>query len=167
MLTAQCKIHPAKFSRELLEGSNLVFRLDGQTGYLHNDLEIKKLWEQYISKDEAGIVGQCLITGEQKEIAKLHPSIKNVKGAQSSGAAIVSFNAKAYESYGKENGYIAPISKYAAFAYTTVLNHMLANQKQKIQIGDTTTVFWADSPEKIYIDLAAELFNPQLIKRAK
>ncbi len=152
---------------EILEGSNLVFRLDGQTGYIHNDVEIKRLWEEYNSKSEDDLIGQCLITGETTSIAKLHPTIKNVKNAQSSGASIVSFNAKAYESYGKTQGYNAPISKYAAFAYTTVLNHMLASQKQKIQIGDATTVFWAESPEEIYTDLAAELFNPTITQDGK
>jgi len=145
---------------EILEGSNLVFKLDGEDGYLHQDEEIKMLWEEYNSKGEDDIRGQCLITGKTAPIAKLHPNIKNVKNAQSSGASIVSFNANAYESYGKENGYISPIGKQAAFSYTTVLNHMLSSQKQKIQVGDATTVFWAESPEDLYIDLAAELFNP-------
>lgn len=145
---------------EVLEGSNLVFRLDGEIGYLHDDLEIKRLWEEYHSKNENDIIGQCLITGQSTNIAKLHPVIKNIKKAQSSGASIVSFNANAYESYGKENGCISPMGKYAAFTYATVLNCMLSCKKQKIQVGDATTVFWAESPEEIYTDLAAELFNP-------
>ncbi|MDD4047556.1 MAG: type I-C CRISPR-associated protein Cas8c/Csd1, partial [Clostridia bacterium] len=90
---------------EILEGSNLVFRLDGMTGYIHNDLEIKRLWEKYNSRGEDGLVGQCLITGENTLIAKLHPNIKNVKNAQSSGASLVSFNAPSYESYGKTQSY--------------------------------------------------------------
>lgn len=165
----EARQHPAliDYLEEIIEGSNVVFRLDGQTGYLHNDIEIKRLWEEHNSKSEDDTLGQCLITGEATSITKLHPNIKNVKDAQSSGASIVSFNAKAYESYGKENGYIAPVSKYAAFAYTTVLNHMLASQKQKIHVGDATTVFWAESPEEIYTDLAAELFNPSIIQDGK
>lgn len=158
--------HPVlkDYIEEILEGSNLVFRLDGETGYLHNDIEIKEMWEAHNSKSEGDILGQCLVTGEKKPIAKLHPSIKKVMGAQSSGATIVSFNASAYESYNKENGYIAPVSKYAAFTYTTVLNYMLSTQKQRIQIGDATTVFWAESPDGIYTDLASELFNPSFDK---
>ena len=147
---------------EILEGNNLVFRLDGKAGYLHNDAEIKALWERYNSNDGQVITGQCLITGEQSSIARLHPNIKNVRNAQPSGASVVSFNAPSYESYGKAQSYNSPVSTYAAFAYTTVLNHMLAGQKQKIQVGDATTVFWAESPEEIYPDLAAELFNPSI-----
>jgi CRISPR-associated protein Csd1 len=152
---------------EIMEGSNLVFKLDGQVGYIHDDLEIKQIWEQYNSNYEDEHLGQCLITGEDSFIAKLHPVIKNVKNAQSSGASIVSFNANAYESYGKENGYIAPISKKVASAYTIVLNHMLSSQKQKVQIGDATTIFWAESPEEIYTDLAAELLNPSVMQDSK
>jgi CRISPR-associated protein Csd1 len=152
---------------EILEGSNLVFRLDGEIGYIHNDLEIKRLWEEYNSKAVDDKIGQCLITGENTSIARLHPNIKKVKNAQAMGASIVSFNASAYESYGKTQSYNSPIGKYAAFAYTTVLNHMLSSQKQRIQVGDATTVFWAESPEDIYTDLAAELFDPSSIQDEK
>lgn len=152
---------------EVMEGSNLVFKLDGQLGYMHDDLEIKEKWEKHIANCEDDYYYQCLITGEKASIAKLHPVIKNIKNAQSSGASIVSFNANAYESYGKENGYIAPVSKKVASAYTTVLNYMLSGPKQKVQIGDATTVFWAESPENIYPDLAAELFNPFFTQEGK
>lgn len=152
---------------EILEGSNLVFKLDGETGYAHNDSEVKRLWEQYISENKDDLIGQCLITGENASIARLHPNIKNVKNAQAMGASIVSFNAPSYESYGKSQSYNSPIGKNVAFAYATVLNHMLSGPKQKVQIGDATTVFWAESPEDIYPDLAAELFNPTLSQDGK
>jgi len=161
--------HPALRGNleEILEGSNLVFRLDGEIGYIHNNLEIQRLWEKYNSKQEDETKGQCLITGENTSIARLHPNIKNVRNAQAMGASIVSFNAPSYESYGKTQSFNSPVGKYAAFAYTTVLNHMLSGIKQKIQVGDATTVFWADSPEEIYTDLAAELFNPTYVQEGK
>lgn len=89
----------------------------------------------------------CLVTGENAPVERLHASIKGVWGAQSSGANIVSFNARAFESYGKteRQGENAPISKAVAFAYTTALNHLLRKDSpQRIQIGDSSTVFWAD-----------------------
>lgn len=147
---------------KIQEGANLVFRLDGQTGFLHQDPEIRELWESYQSNNTEDVMGQCLITGARAPIARLHPSIKGVRGAQSSGASLVSFNASSYESYGKTQSFNSPIGIKTAFAYTTVLNHMLSSQKQRIQIGDTTTVFWAESPEDIYIDMAAQLFNPSI-----
>lgn len=147
---------------EIIKGGNLIFKIDEKKEFAHNDLEIKTLWENHNAKSEDDITGQCLITGKNGTIARLHPKIKNVRNAQSSGASIVSFNAPAYESYGKTQSFNSPVGKHAAFAYTTVLNYMLANPKQKLQVGDTTTVFWAESPEAIYRDLAAELFNPTI-----
>ena len=78
---------------------------------------------------------------------RIHPNIKGVRGAQSSGASIVSFNQEAFTSHEKTQGANAPISAKAAFAYTTALNSLLSrDSKQKIAIGDTTVVFWAEAP---------------------
>ena len=92
-------------------------------------------------------LAMCLVTGEQAPVERLHASIKGVWGAQTSGANIVSFNARAFESYGKteRQGENAPVSKAVAFAYTTALNHLLRKDSpQRIQVGDASTVFWAD-----------------------
>jgi CRISPR-associated protein Csd1 len=94
-------------------------------------------------------MGMCLIEGVHAPIQRLHSSIKGVWGAQSSGANIVSFNARAFESYGKteSQGENAPVGERAAFAYTTALNHLLAQgSRNRVQVGDASTVFWADKP---------------------
>jgi len=89
--------------------------------------------------------GVCLISGLPAAVERLHPAIKGVWGAQTSGANIVSFNLDAFRSYGKEQGANAPLGKPAAFAYTTALNHLLAKgSRQRIQVGDASTVFWAE-----------------------
>ena len=89
----------------------------------------------------------CLVSGMEAPVQQLHTAIKGVWGAQSSGANIVSFNARAFESYGKteRQGENAPVGQAAAFAYTTALNHLLRRDSpQRIQVGDASTVFWAD-----------------------
>lgn len=89
----------------------------------------------------------CLVSGDDAPVQRLHTAIKGVWGAQSSGANIVSFNARAFESYGKteRQGENAPVGQAAAFAYTTALNHLLRRDSpQRIQVGDASTVFWAD-----------------------
>lgn len=94
----------------------------------------------------------CLVTGENAPVQRLHASIKGVWGAQSSGANIVSFNARAFESYGKteRQGENAPVSKAVAFAYTTALNHLLRKDSpQRVQIGDASTVFWMDKDTEL------------------
>lgn len=98
--------------------------------------------------DEATVT--CLVSGEQAVPERLHAVIKGVWGAQSSGANIVSFNLDAFNSYGKAQGANAPVGKAAAFAYTTALNHLLAKgSRQRIQVGDASTVFWAEEPHEL------------------
>ena len=86
-------------------------------------------------------------TGKQTEIARIHTVIKGVRGAQSSGAALVSFNASAFESYEKEQSYNAPVGKYAMFAYTTALNYLLTQSKYVKLLGDTTVVYWSEDAD--------------------
>lgn len=71
-------------------------------------------------------------------------------GAQAAGAALVSFNAPAFCSYGHEQGANAPVSEYAAFAYTTALNLLLADRNCCQRIGDTTIVCWAENAAPTY-----------------
>ena len=95
--------------------------------------------------------GLCLVEGVTAPIQRLHSAIKGVWGAQSSGANIVSFNARSFESYGKTDrqGENAPVGERAAFAYTTALNHLLAkDSRNRVQVGDASTVFWADAPSQ-------------------
>lgn len=136
---------------DLLKGANLVFRVNGQ--YAHEDLEIQRAWDAYY-QEEQGQKIRCLVRGELDELAIVHPAIKGVNGAQSSGAAVVSFNAPAFCSYQREQGANAPVGKKAAFAYTTALNHLLADRDNVQQIGDTTVVCWAEGAEPQYQSLA-------------
>jgi CRISPR-associated protein Csd1 len=86
----------------------------------------------------------CLITGQTAAPERLHSAIKGVWGSQMAGANIVSFNLDAFRSFGKEQGANSPVSKSAAFAYTTALNHLLAKgSRQRMQVADASTVFWA------------------------
>ncbi|MEO8671928.1 MAG: type I-C CRISPR-associated protein Cas8c/Csd1 [Tahibacter sp.] len=100
--------------------------------------------------------GFCLVRAQSDAIARLHPSIKGVWGAQSSGANIVSFNLDAFNSYGKGQGANAPIGELAAFTYTTALNHLLRKgSTQRMQVGDASTVFWAANESPFEVDFAA------------
>jgi CRISPR-associated protein Csd1 len=110
---------------------------------------------------EERAVMPCLVTGEVTTVERLHSAIKGVKDAQTSGANIVSFNQPAFNSYGKAQGTNAPVSPQAAFAYTTALNHLLGKgSRQRMQVADTSTVFWAQEPQDEDVeDLFAELFG--------
>lgn len=145
----------AQYAKEILSGANMVFRFNG--GYVHDDPQLASVWQKANAKQKDNI-GQCLITGELDAIPNTHPTIKGVQGAQSSGAALVSFNASAFCSYNKEQNQNAPVGKYAAFAYTTALNHLLADRKNVHRIGDAAVVCWAENADKQYEDFAADLF---------
>lgn len=133
---------------ELMAGANLVFRYNG--AYVHEDPVIRKVWQTYYDTACDGPNMICLVTGEESPIEAVHPSIKGVQGAQSSGAALVSFNAPAFCSYGKEQNLNAPTGKYAAFAYTAALNHLLSDREHTARIGDTTVLCWAEGGEDAY-----------------
>lgn len=132
----------------ITDGGNLVFCMGRE--FAQEDLQIKEAWEAEHSISRGEAEGICLVTGEKTEIARIHKTIKGVPGAQSSGAALVSFNAPAFESYGKEQSYNAPVGKYAEFAYTTALNYLLSQKEYSFLIGDTMVVAWAESAQEEY-----------------
>lgn len=127
-------------------GANLTFRLEGDASPVcEREMVVEKLFTSDAEATQETAL--CMISGETDVIERLHPSIKGVWGAQSSGASVVSFNLDAFSSYGKSQGSNAPIGKRAVFSYTTALNHLLAKgSKQRIQVGDASTVFWAATP---------------------
>ncbi len=127
--------------------TNLVFRLDEEPGFLHQRDATKAVRDRQLASPD-GHTSTCLVTGESAPIAALHPSIKGVNGAQTAGASLVSFNLSAFESHGKKQGMNAPVSERAAFGYGTALNYLLRrdpNNRQRLQIGDSTVVFWAEA----------------------
>lgn len=144
---------------EITDGSNLIFVMDDKEAV--DDAEIKKAWERFLSQEVEKVKGTCLVTGRREEIVRIHSTIKGVQGAQSSGAAFISFNASAFESYGKEQSYNAPVGKYAAFAYTTALNYLLTQREYVFQFGDTTVVFWSEDGEEMYQDLLCGFLEPR------
>ncbi len=155
---AQAATHPllAEQWKEITGNANLIFgyeAADHSHSFVNDDLAIQNAWQaHYNDRSADSDMGQCLITGKYAPIERTHPNISGVPGAQSSGAALVSFNAPAFCSYGHEQGENAPVSKYAAFAYTTALNRLLADCNHCKHVGDTTILCWAENAEPVYQD---------------
>lgn len=127
---------------------NLTFRLHGDTDLVCQRPAVVAAMKAEIGEGNAD--GFCLVTGENDVIERLHTAIKGVWDAQTSGANIVSFNLDAFNSYGKTQGANAPVGRRAAFGYTTALNHLLRKDStQRLQVGDSSTVFWADKPTEL------------------
>ena len=116
--------------------------------------------------------GMCLVSGAPAAIERLHAPVKGVwdKPGATANKNIVSINNKnearsnggqtpAFASYGKQQGFTSPVGKPAAFAYTTALNHLLArDSRQRIQVGDASTVFWAEEAHDLE-NTMADLFG--------
>ncbi len=105
--------------------------------------EIKDLINNSLAKTSENQI-TCLVSGQKDAPARLHPQIKGVRGANPTGASIVSFNLPAFCSYGKRQGENAQTGEKAAFSYGEALNRLLGkDSRQKIQIGDSSVVFWS------------------------
>ena len=134
----------------LISGCNLTFAYGDQ--YPGDNEALARAWESHYGQDAEGEKLRCLITGEPAVPEKTHPAIKRLYGAQSSGAALVSFNAPAFCSYGREQNENAPVGQYGAFAYTAALNYLLSDRRHYRRIGGDTYVFWAEGAEEQYED---------------
>ncbi len=139
-------------------GANMTFQLEGDTELVCQRETVRNVISFFSSTDSPNSQ-ICLITGNKDIPARLHTAIKGVWGAQSSGANIISFNLDSFRSFGKEQGYNAPVGRKAEFAYTTALNTLLAKgSRQRIQVGDASTVFWAERKHDIE-DWFADIFG--------
>jgi CRISPR-associated protein Csd1 len=149
----------------LLKGGNLVFMFNGM--FANEDAAIQQAWETHKADGDA-VLGQCLVTGEIAPIARLHPSLKGIRGASAFGGSLVSFNDRAYESFNKTElqGLNSPVSEKATSAYTTALNYLLssANENKKFTIGDATVVYWAESEKKEYARAFLGLCEPEVVE---
>lgn len=124
-----------------IKGANLSFRLVSEASALvcqsktvQNYLAETKQTETDVSK------GVCLVTGQKSPIARLHNPIK---GVNTKPSPFTSVNLSAFESYGKEQGFIFPVGEQAMFEYTTALNTLLTGEN-RFRIGDVTMVCWSE-----------------------
>lgn len=145
---------------EDVTGQNVVFQIDGEMMYIHEKEEVRNAWVQYWWEKTSGITAECLVTHEYGDVERLHPSIKGVYGGHTAGSDLISFNLAAFESYGKEQSFNAPLSRRAAFSYATALNDLLRyGSRNRVVIADTSVVFWTerDSPVEGFLGI---IFDP-------
>lgn len=143
-------------------GGNIIFRLSGDTFYIHERPAVRRAWEGYVSeRSKDAHYGQCLITGTHGPIARLHKGIRGLFGARAAEPSLVSFDMESSRSYGKLQGANAPVSEWAAFAYGTALSWLVSRERHHVVAGDNTIVFWAEQagPEE---DLTLTLLGEAL-----
>ena len=141
----------------LISGVNLVFGFHEQ--FLQDIPCIASAWEQYYLNQSDAPEGVCLVTGKKGPIQAVHPSIKGIRNAHLAGAVLVSNNTQSSTSFAKKRSYNAPVSQYAAFAYTTALNYMISDRNHIFYAGDTAVICWAAGAEPAYQGLALGLLD--------
>jgi len=102
--------------------------------------------------------GMCLVTGERGVIARTHSRTPINKDSK----ILVGFQKNSgYDSYGKQQGYNAPIIKSTEFAYVTALNTLLKSRSQRMLIGDAATVFWSKKESSFESDFTFFFKEPE------
>ncbi len=135
-----------------INGCNLTFRLDGDGQAIAERKAIVNYQKSIALQAEEGEVYQacCLITGEKQVIQRLHGPTA-ILGGQSTGKLFGFQKNSGYDSYGKEQGFNAPVGKYGHAAYITALSTLLTSDNS-MRLADATVVFWSDKPSQLEQD---------------
>ena len=136
-------------------GKWVAFRLQGDSMFIHERGEVKKLWADFVVKKKFP-QGVSFLDGEVHDLQTQYAQFKF-----GSGASLVSFNEVAYESYGKKKGGNAPISVRAEFKSSTALKFLFRSRRQRLRIGDTVTVFWTERASSVETFMG-QVLNPSV-----
>ncbi len=150
--------HPEWPNCHKIAGCNLTFQLNTkdlpvtENEALQKEIATREAPE--ISDDGAeNVVGTCLVTGKRGVICRTHSKVR-LGGNQ---ANLVGFQKNSgYDSYGKEQGYNAPISERAEFCYVEALKTLLDSDRNRTYLGGVDLLFWAAPktlPEKAAEDV--------------
>ena len=136
-----------------VKGCNLSFRLIDEAVDLVCQSKSVQVYVSQANQTQSDNTpkGICLVTGKPAPIARLHNAIK---GVNTKPAPFTSVNLSAFESYGKEQGFIFPVGEQAMFEYTTALNTLLAGEN-RFRIGDVTALCWSAKPTPLEESLAS------------
>src|SRR3989338_2220593 len=141
-----------------IAGCNLTFCIDGHGSVLTEDTSIRSYVDSVVKSENNSNEEEdddesseyravCLITGQKGRIQRKHARTPINKDTKS---LVAIQKNSGYDSYGKQQAFNCPISLSAEFAYTTALNTLLKSGGNRIQISDTSVVFWAQKEVKSF-----------------
>lgn len=138
-----------------IKGCNLSFRLvDGAVALVCQSKAVQAYLAAAKAEVSDGIQeGICLVTGKKTTIARLHNAVKGVNAKPS---PFTSVNLAAFESYGKQQGFIFPVGEQTMFEYTTALN-MLLDGENRFRIGEVSVVCWSEKPTPLESKVALKI----------
>jgi CRISPR-associated protein Csd1 len=152
------KWNPASTKRpdDLDPSMNCTFRVGG---VIPIDLpSVREFWARETLSPDAPKM-QCIVCGEVKPVEKRLPvKIKRVPGGQSSGTALISANATAFESYALEASLTAPTCRACAERFGNAANALLRHDRTHITVGPLAYIFW--TREEAELDIGALLATP-------
>lgn len=137
----------------------VVFRLQGDSCFLHERSAIRKAWERYRCQSQNDLpMIQCLVTGEMEPLAVLHG---NVSGFGTDKPTLVGFNQDSFCSFGMygKQGANAPVGQKAAFEYVTALNMLCRDPRHCINLAGDKILFWAERDAAEEEDMLAFLMG--------
>lgn len=114
--------------------------------YIQNDI---------LPKEEERQDYVCLISGKKTTPIRTHSKVPSGKMT-----SLVSFQVDSgFDSYYKERGYNAPVSKEAELSYVAALNSLYNSPYNKVTIKDCDILFWSDSSNSEVANSFCTLFG--------
>lgn len=141
--------HPAP--EEMTPKDLLTFRVGD---LLPIDLpEVRAFWAERCTRQPGSGDMECLVCGALGPVEVSLPlPLKGIPGGQTSGTALVSANAKAFESYGLDRAQTSPICKACGEVSHKALNALLSGPRTQLRVGPVKYVFWASHSDYSPLD---------------
>lgn len=123
-------------------GATITFTVDGRSPI--DEPAVRSFWASlHDPGSRGGPTMQCIVCGEMRPVVtRLPGKIKGIPGGQTSGTALISANAPAFESYGLEASLVAPTCSPCAEGFTRGLNALLGARESRVTLGASVFVFW-------------------------
>jgi len=152
----------------------MAFRMNGEL--LHTD-EITRAWwnsREIPSKLEKGS-RQCILCGKERFCVDKHDTMR-IAGGAPGGSSLVAFNEPAFEKYGFERNYNAPICRECMTGYVeglrSLINVRYINARtgepvtpQNVRLsGDNTAVYWANRHNELVEALGGLMFSAHRVR---
>jgi CRISPR-associated protein Csd1 len=126
---------------------NIMFEVDRSNPV--TSPAVQAFWAKEAAAGNEDLLMQCLVCGQMRPpVERLPISVKGglIPGGQTSGMALISANAPAFESYGLEASLIAPTCEACGQRFGNALNRLLSQDDTRLRIGPVVHTFWAKEP---------------------
>lgn len=131
--------------------ANVTFRVDGDFPF--SVPEVQAYWARIngaqVDGGEPAELGRalaCLLCGRvQPALRRIPWKFKNIPGGQTSGTALISANANAFESYGLAESLIAPLCYACAEGFSKGLAALIEGESTHLRRDPLLYVFWSRS----------------------